>query len=588
VRRGLAFILLGLLLASCEGLIGDAGGSFGDSNGAAGVGSASQAALLRLSKEQHRRTVESLLDRFLGEQAGPVLDAVDPVYAIIPDDSTDLDFAGLVGSTFSRMSQAVGELHIRGYFDVASTVASAIVQDPTRRQMLFGDCIDEPSPAQSGCLDDFLDSFGMWTMRRPLDEDERSFFIDTVFADEGRDYEASPEALTDLITALMSSPNFLYQIQDRGEDLGKGLYELDPYELASRLSYHFWNSMPDQELFDAAADGSLLREDEYAAQVERVYEDPRTHDTFEQFFYEWLELDQTGDVYAGVTAADPMKMAFIDGMHVTHTLRDNMIQEVLDMTQYYRGDGTFEDLFTSTESFARTNDLAQIYEVPTWDGLGAPPEFPSTERIGLLGRAALLAAATVETHPILRGVRIRENFLCDALGAPPANASQMGGDDSSAGGLRTTRERTEDLTSPGSCWGCHSQINGLGFPLERFDSLGRERVEEMVVVPEGGMAMLEVDTGAVPYINGASDVTLVEGPVELSEELLDSGKLQSCFAQHYVRFTLGLLADPSQGGDQGTIDALEAQMVAGTTLSELFKGIAHTPAFKQRLTGEQS
>ncbi len=587
MQRGFAFILLGLLLASCEGLIGDAGGRFGDSGGVVASGSASQAALARLSKEQHRRTVEDLLRRFLGEQAGSVLDAVDPIYAIIPDDSTNQEFAGLVGSSFSRMAQSVGELHIRGYFDVASTVASAVVQDTTRRQMLFGDCIDEPSPAQSGCLDDFLDNFGLWTMRRPLDDEERSFFIDTVFADDGRDYEATPEALSDLITALMSSPNFLYHIQDQGEDLGNGLYELNPYELASRLSYHFWNSMPDEELLDAAEDGSLLREDEYAAQVERVYEDPRTDETFEQFFYEWLELDETGDVYAGVTSGDPMKMAFIDGMQVTRALRDNMIQEVLDMTQYYREDGTFADLFTSTESFARTEDLAQIYEVPTWDGAAAPPEFPSTERFGLLGRAALLAAATVETHPILRGVRIRENFLCDALGTPPANAGQMA-EASTATGPRTTRERVEALTSPGACSGCHSQINGLGFPLERFDSMGRERVEEMVPAPEGGMAMLEVETDAVPYINGAADVTLVEGPVELAEELLDSDKLRSCFAQHYVRFTLGLLADPSQGGDQGTIDALDAQMAGGATLSELFKSIAHTPAFKQRLTGEQS
>lgn len=589
--RGISLGLSVLLLVACEGVIGDGAGSGPRRaederpTGSATLGFASQASLLRLTKAQHRRTLEDLLEHFLGAEAEVVADAVDPVYGIIPDDPAQLDVGELVGSTFSRMSQNVGELHVRGYYDVATTAADTIVQDDVRRSMLFGSCIDETRADHSECVGAFIDEFGLWAMRRPLTPDERTFFLDAVFADDGRDYQATPAALRDLLVAFLVSPNFLYFVEDRGQQLDDGLYELDPYELASRLSYHFWSSMPDEELLEAAADGSLSTEDGYAAQVERVYADDRTRSTFEAFFYEWLSLYRTGDPFGGVGSGDPQKMAFIEGYDVSPTLRENMIEEVLDMTEHYRQHGTFEDLFTSPVSFARTADLAEIYEVAPWDGSEPLIEFPTPERVGLLGRAALLSAATVYSHPILRGVRIREDFLCDDLGSPPA---AVNGAPSEATSRMTTRERIEALTSPATCSGCHQFINGLGFPLEVFDALGRHRSEEMIIDVEGSVSMLPVDVAATPFIEGPSDERMVTGPEELVAELLATGKLQTCFARHYVRFALGLAADPSQGGDPATVEVIADTLASGASLAEVFKRIAFLPAFKQRLRGDQS
>lgn len=578
-------------MVACEGAIGGAGGGprLGDdgpsNNSGSSFGYASQASLLRLTKLQHQRTMEDLLGHFLGGDADAVLDQIEPAYGIIPDDPSELDVGGLVGSTFSRMSQNVGELHIRGYFDVAQTAANAIVQDDLRRSSMFNGCGDTASDDHSSCITPFIDSFGLWTMRRPLTDQERDFFLNTVFANDGQSYEATPEALSDLLTAFFVAPNFIYRLETDGDEIDEGLYELDAYGLASRLSYHFWGSMPDEELFAAAADGSLLTESGYAAQVDRVYADERTRVMFEHFFFEWLELYKAGDPFGGVTSGNPQKMAFIEGYDVSPQLRENMVAEVLEMTEYYRQDGTFDDLFTSTASFARTEDLAAIYEVPTWDGSEALVEFPIPERKGLLGRAALLAAATVESHPILRGVRIRENFMCDVLGTPPANINR---DVEDLEGTVTTRERVESLTSPSSCSGCHQFINGLGFPLEAFDALGRHRTAEMVIDAEGSVSMLPVDVAATPFIDGLDDGRTVTGPAGLTDELLQGGKLQRCFAQHYVRFALGLSADPSFGGDAETIDALGDELSAGAALSDVFKRIAFLPAFQQRLRGDES
>lgn len=586
MKRGMLLALLGIWLVGCEGVIGGAGVADGAPRGGATPGYASEASLLRLTKAQHERTVRDLLEHFLGSEATAVLGELQPVYGIIPQDSADLDVGELVGSTFSRMSQSVGDLHIRGYFDVATTLADAIVGDELRRAAVFGSCVDAPGEDHRECVGAFLDEFGLWAMRRPLSSEERAFFLDEVFGDGGRDYEATPDSLRDLLVAFLVSPNFLYFLETEGTEIADGLYELDAYELATRLSYHFWSTMPDAELFAAAADGSLLTEAGYAAQVERVYADPRTASTFEAFFYEWLALYRTGDPFGGVMSGSPQKMAFIEGMDVTPELRERMIDEVLDMTEHYRRTGSFEDLFTSRVSFAKTPDLAAIYEVPVWDGSAETlVEFPTPERQGLLGRAALLTAATVYTHPILRGVRIRQDFLCDDLGTPPA---AVNGVPDEATADMTTRERIEALTSPPACSGCHQFINGLGFPLEAFDALGRYQTEEMIIDAQGSVMRAPVDVAAVPYIDGPADTASVSGPSDLVDALLASGALQTCFARHYVRFALGLSADPALGGDPETVEALAEQLQDGVPLGEVFKNIAFLPAFKQRLRGDQS
>ena len=578
--------LLGLLLFACDGQIGGSGfdgpGSPFRGDDPAVVGSPSESTLLRLSKQQHQKTLANLLENFLDNEAPAVLQALDPVYSIIPDDPADLNIPGLVGSSYSRMSQTVGELHVRGYFEVARTVADAVAFDSSRRTALFGDCIDAAGDDHSSCVDSFLDTFGLWVMRRPLTLEERTFLLDTVFADDGSNYAASPESLHDLLVALLVSPNFLYFVNTNGEEIGEGRFELDPYELASRLSYHFWDSMPDQALFDAAADGRLMTDNGYADQVARLYADPRTDETFEKFIFEWLALYKTGDPFGGVTSDDIRKMTFIEGYDVAPALRENMVQEVLDMAEYYRQSGTFLDLFTSNESFAKTSDLAAIYGAPVWDGDGIPEPLPNPERLGILGRAALLSSATVATHPILRGVRIREDLMCDVLGEPPDNVNTTQQDLES---VATTRQRIDNLTSPGSCAGCHTFINGLGFPLEAFDSLGRFRADEMFIDIEGNVTMLPLDLESTPFINGTQDTTTVLGPAELVETVIASGKLEECFARHYVRFTLGLLADPAFGGDPGTIGAIARLTQSGAPLADVFKEIAYLPAFKQRRKG---
>ena len=579
--RIILFSLLGIFLVACDGVIG---GSSGKPRSGPSAELPGQATMLRMTKEQHQSALGDLLQHFLGSRAPAVLNAIQPLYGIVPNDSSEVNVGGLVGATFSRMSQNVDELHVLGYYDIATVVADEIIQDDISRSVFFGDCIDQPLSDHKACIEAFVDSVGLWTSRRPLEDDERDFLVDTVFANDGSDYQATPTAIRDLLIAMLASPRFLYIVEDHGDEVEDGVDELDAYELASRLSFHFWNSMPDQELFSAAANGSLLDETEYEAQVARIYSDPRTQATFQKFFFEWLELYRVGDPFSGVQSGDLQKMVFIEGADVTPQLVDNMVNEVLDMTEYYRLNGAFADLFTSNVSFARTADLASIYGVPAWNGSMPLVQFPTPDRLGLLGRGALLSASTVYTHPILRGVRIREDFMCDELGMPPAD---FNGSPTEATAMMTTRERISALTSSSSCIGCHQFINGLGFPLESFDALGRHRDEEMIIDPMGGVVLAPLDVDATPFTDSETDATIVSGPAGLVDDLLQSGKLQSCFARHYARFTLGLAGDPDFRGDSDVVDALAQQIDGGAPLADVFKGIAFLPAFKQRLRGDQ-
>src|SRR5690606_34616289 len=158
------------------------------------------------------------------------------------------------------------------------------------------------------------------------------------------------------------------------------------------------------------------------------------------------------------------------------------------------------------------------------------PLLPAGERPGLLTRAWFLASGSASTRPILRGVFVRRNLLCDELAPPPSNVVAV------PPGLRadqTTREVIEELTEqPGtSCASCHATlINPLGFVFEGFDALGRVQQEQRLFDDGTQVGALPIDTTAVPRVT-AEDERVVEGPAGLSQIMLESGKLEACLAR---------------------------------------------------------
>jgi hypothetical protein len=524
--------------------------------------------LRRLSKRQYANTLRDLVSAIVPDHAPEVMSILDPLVEALPGDlpSGPDDRFG----TFTRLDQTVHQEHV----DVAYGIVSALGRELTTVERIgsaVGSCAaDADASNDAACLDDFIRRIGERALRAPV-SDEDVVFYRAVAGDTP--YE--PADYADVVGLLLMSPRFNYFVE-LGVDQA-----LTAYELASRLSYHFWETMPDEQLLEAARSGALATDAGFTVQLERLFADPRTEETLRFFFREWLNRPDVEELDSRV--GTPVFDAFTAGFVPGPDLRERMFDEVSDAALYAINAGeSFDVFFTNRRSFAKTDDLAALYGVPVWDGATTPPEMPDPERAGLLTRAAMLANASADTRPIMKGVFIRKALLCDTIPPPPPNAAATKPELSETLGIRET---VEELTEqPGSaCAGCHAiHINPLGFTTENFDALGRLRTEEPLYDQATGeiVGTRPIDTTSVAQVV-AGDMRPTADARELAAQVLESEKVQACMARHYVRFTFGRTEDSE--GDGCMLTALHARMLSGAPLSEVLRDIAYDPSFRSRL-----
>ncbi len=522
------------------------------------------AALRRLTMTQYANTVRALTRQALGDAAEAEAIVASVGLASLPRDR--------------RLDQALDQTHVDETYRVATTLAAALTS-PARLGRVAGACAVDDDPANDpSCLSSFLRDFGARALRRPLDADDEAFYR----AVYGSDPSASPAAYADVISVLLSAPELLYFVEHGDAELPDqpGNYQLSAHELASRLSYHFWQTLPDEELWQAAEDGSLLDPAVLAGQVERLMADPRTRTTMAELFSDLLQLDAVPALDAHV--ADPVFAAFAGDDLPGPELRQHVVDEALDMLAYYTWTvpAGVEALLTSELSFARAADLAQLYGVEPWNGSATPPALPRGTRPGVLSRAWFLASGSANTRPIERGVFVRRQLLCDELAPPPANVNAVLPELSADA---TTREAIEALTEqPGTaCASCHAtSINPLGFAFEGFDALGRARTEQRLFEHDGHeVGALPVDTASVPRVS-ADDPTRSSGPADLAALMLDSGKVEACLARHYFRFVFGRKEDLARDGC--ALERLRARLVESGRLRDMLAEAALLPELARR------
>lgn len=531
--------------------------------------------LRRLTRVQYENTVRDLLTFALGdrEEALAVESSLASTLAALPPDErpkTD-DPRG----SYRRLDQGVAQSHVDGWYNVGARVGAQLAS-AAHLERVVGECAGETSGV-ANCVEEFVRNFGARALRRPLSADEVAFYRDFYGATTAID----PAGFADVIAGLMSAPEFVYQIES-GADAVAGqaqAFELTAYELASRLSYHFWNTMPDQELWEAAGDGSLLDASEYQRQVDRLFADARSKAAARDFYREWLKLEELPplDEANGVAIYD----AFTGSDRPTSMLNANMNNEVLDLLDHlsWREPAGIDQLLTTQLIFPKTDDLAGIYGVEATD---EPVLAPSNQRPGLFTRAAFLATGSERTRPIKKGVFMRENVLCDHIEAPPANAQQNLPDLDPA---FTTRQTVEAITERGSCAGCHlSFINDLGFPFEAYDALGRYRQSERMFDQDGEVIATEpVDTRSMPQIH-EGDETEVANAAELMDLVVASNKAPACLARHYFRYSFGRWENVAADGC--ALERLRTSLVDSNTLSAMLREVALAQEFRRRTIEE--
>ena len=301
---------------------------------------------------------------------------------------------------------------------------------------------------------------------------------------------------------LLMSPRFVNHLELAGTPIsGRGDYlALDPYEIASRLSYTFWQTLPDDALLAAAADGSLATDAGFNTQLDRVFADPRTRDTIWQFWNEWMRFES----FTGFCADRPAFMALAAGENVGvagHDHWGDMVREIHDLTDLYTWtrSGTLADLLTSDLSVTKSADLAHLYGVPAWSGSG---DYPALHR--RQPRAASCSARrcspTAWSRPTRStGARSSGDRSC-ATTCPAPTRTACRRDRSirrPPSTAMTTRQRyAAKVDGNGLCQTCHASFSNLGYVMEAYDSLGRFRTMEKVFDEQTGalLATLPIDT----------------------------------------------------------------------------------------------
>jgi hypothetical protein len=406
--------------------------------------------LRRLSHIQLRHTVEALVTGIAPQSAAEVLSALQPVLSRFPEDAR-VGEPGQAHGGFTRLDQWVHQEHVDALHELGVLLGAQLTATPERRSEVFGACATDAAVENDAeCLETFLTQVGSRVLRRPLEVEDVAFYRAVAGATA-----ADPGALADVVALLVNSPGFFY-LEEHGQPGPGAEVALDAFELANRLSYHFWQAPPDDPLWAAAARGDLLTDEGYRAEVDRLFSDPRSKQALDEFFAQWLRLDELPELdgWIGTPVFDAFAGADVPGPD----LREAMIEDVLAAARYeVRRGGTLSDLLVNRRSFATDPVLARIVGAPIWDGSGEPPSFASDGRAGLLTRAAFLATGTGNTRPIMKGYLIRNALMCQQLPTPPANADLVPPEPSPTA---TTRERVEAITEgPGtSCAGLPQDV----------------------------------------------------------------------------------------------------------------------------------
>ena len=366
---------------------------------------------------------------------------------------------------------------------------------------------------------DFIPRFGLRAFRRPLTEGEIGRYLVL--------FEGAPAVFPTvdpfkagvrmIVQSMLQSPFFLYRAELSAVKSGVGI-PLDNYEMASRLSYTFWNTMPDDELFAAAAAGELMNPDGVRRHATRLLDDPRAQAQLRNFHFQAFHISEYADLDKNTTLFPNWRR------EIGPMMQEEALRFLDDIVANNRG---VSDVLTSTKAYVNA-DLAKIYGLQGTFGTDYElVELDSATRAGLLTRAGFLAknATLTEPDPIHRGVSINLGVICRPIAAPPDIPDEL---------MRvgnTNRERVNSITGEGTCGNmCHGGIiNPIGFAFENYDAVGAWRTMDNGYPVDAAATYEFLDGRTISYTNA----------IDLSKQLATAPEVHACYSQQLFEFVMG-------------------------------------------------
>ncbi len=339
-------------------------------------------------------------------------------------------------------------------------------ESPSRKRIFV--CTPAQRSEEDACARRILSTLARRAYRRPVNDDDLNTILG--FYRTGRQEKDFDTGIQMGLERILAAPSFLFRIESAPPNIAPGsVYKLSDLNLASRLSFFLWSSIPDEELLNAAIQGQLRDPAVLKQQVQRMLRDPRSQALLDGFVDRWLGLNKL----AGLTPDTDLYREFDEN------LRESMAKETrLFVADQIKADHSVSDLVTANYTFVNER-LAKHYGIPDIYG----PRFRRVDftdgiRGGLLGQASILA---VTSYPNRTSVTVRGRWLLtNLLGAPPPppppNVPALK-DPGQDGQPQSLRQRMELHRKAAACASCHQRMDPLGFALENFDALGKWRTE---------------------------------------------------------------------------------------------------------------
>jgi hypothetical protein len=407
--------------------------------------------------------------------------------------------------------QAAHALQIRGPLTV-----TAMSDSLSRKKILI--CKPQNKADEAVCARKIVSNFARRAFRRPVtDEDVNPLMA---FYKSGSSDGGFERGVRDAVTAVLASPHFLYRTET-GNAVG-GERALSDLELASRLSFFLWSSLPDDELIDLATKSRLSQPDVLAKQVRRMLVDPRSKSLIDDFAFEWLNVAKLDEI-APDSRLFPQASGLLDPRGLFKEELRLFIDSVL------RSDRSVLELLTADYTFLNER-LAMHYGIENVKGgQFRRVTLENTARYGLLGKGAILnlTANPNRTSPVLRGAWILDRLLGTPPAPPPPNVEALT-ENRPGQPAKTVRERIEQHRSKPTCMGCHGVMDPLGFALENFDSVGQYHSRDT-------QTLTAIDTtGVLP------DGTPIKGPDDLRRALVARpDQFVQALTENLLTFALG-------------------------------------------------
>lgn len=399
----------------------------------------------------------------------------------------------------------------------------------------------------------FTERFGRLAFRRALTDEEKGT-LSQVYKNKAKSTDHI-QGVRLVIEAVLQMPQFLYRPALGSKTAQDGVNKLTGEEMASRLSFFFWSSLPDDDLLTAAEDGSLDSVDGIKTQVDRMMKDARFERTLESFSLQWLGLGAAPDKDAMEFAAFSPEV-WASGKTSVAKFFSHIVKDT---------DSKMDTLFTAPVVFV-DQQLSKTYGMTAKAGgfekLATDPQ----KRGGIITQAAVLAslAGSTESSPVKRGVFVRSHLLCQTPPPPPPNGVPAFPPPAAN---QSQRQRLEAHRSNPSCASCHSFFDPLGLAFEHFDGVGVYRDKDHGVAVDASGELTETDVDG-KFNNAVDLMNLLKGSQIAAE----------CLTTQFYRFAVGRLESEA---DACVLKRLTSSLAdGGYPLREVFSKLATSDAFR--------